>query len=183
MRDTFLIMKRILSRQFAPRLSRQSLPTLCYRRWQRFAVWSGTWKKTMKMPQLTSRNLICASVLHKRAQLISQVVQCYVDRIDPFIVSTFDDSVISFNDSATFLGPRKPIMTKWPRSVRALESDLVALEKHFNLCSDHLADGETCDFNQQCHRCNLSCQTNASKVALSILRLFLWDYQPACCVS
>lgn len=37
------------------------------------------------------------------------------------------------------------------RSVRALESDLVTLEEKFNKCSEHLAHGETVDFNKACH--------------------------------
>ena len=40
--------------------------------------------------------------------------------------------------------PRSTIM----RSVKALEADLVTLEKRYNLCSEHLAMGETEDFNQ-----------------------------------
>ena len=35
------------------------------------------------------------------------------------------------------------------RSVKQLEGDLVTLEKRYNLCSEHLAMGETEDFSKE----------------------------------
>ena len=35
------------------------------------------------------------------------------------------------------------------RSVIALKKDLVTLEEHYNICSHHLAHGETVDFSKE----------------------------------
>lgn len=47
----------------------------------------------------------------------------------------------------TLMPPRNSIHI---RSVKALETDLVTLENKYNLCSEHLAQGETVDFSKEC---------------------------------
>ena len=54
---------------------------------------------------------------------------------------------VSDLDPSTWFTPLQPSCVR--RSVLALQTDLITLEEKFNKCSEHLAKGETVDFDKE----------------------------------
>ena len=92
--------------------------------------------------------MTCRNIMMTR-WLPSQCLRClFLQTILSFSSGKYPQSrsfIITCKSIASMQPPRCTIL----RSVKALEGDLVTLEKRYNLCSEHLAKGETEDFSQE----------------------------------
>lgn len=119
-----------ISRPSVARPYCRSSVRVCWQKLQSSGDSSTTWPKTM-MTQWQNSPYLNLFVL-KFARWQPQ--WCWV----PIVVSKLSPCQTTQN----------PIQQ--PRSCSAMERDVATLEVQYNLCSDHLAKGETCDFDGAC---------------------------------